>query len=71
MGAKYNGTRLNRLFSSSITIDDAVSTLAPIIKRYAKERNAGEGFGDFCDREILPSDATFHSVGTPKGSLAA
>lgn len=64
LGAKYNGTRLNRLFSPSITIDDAVSTLAPIIKRYAKERHDDEGFGDFCDREILPADATFHSVGT-------
>ncbi len=64
LGAKYNGTRLNRLFSPSITIDDAVTRLAPIIKRYAKERRDDEGFGDFCDREILPADATFHSVGT-------
>ena len=64
LGAKYNGTRLNRLFSPSITIDDAVTTLAPIIKRYAKERREGEGFGDFCDREILPEDATFHSIGS-------
>ena len=66
LGAKYNGTRLNRLFSPSITIDDAVTTLSPIIKRYAIERRNEEGFGDFCDREILPEDATFHSVGTPR-----
>jgi len=66
LGAKYNGTRLNRLFSPSITIDDAVTQLTPIIKRFAVERSEGEGFGDFCDREILPADATFHSVGTPK-----
>jgi len=64
LGAKYNGTRLNRLVSSSITIDDAVTLLTPIIKRYAVERHVGEGFGDFCDREIIPKDATFHSVGT-------
>ena len=64
LGAKYNGTRLNRLFSPSITIDDAVTRLTPIIKRFAKERVNGEGFGDFCDREILPADATFHSIGT-------
>jgi sulfite reductase (NADPH) hemoprotein beta-component len=38
--------------------------LRPIIKRYALERQSGEGFGDFCDRVILPADATFHSVGT-------
>jgi sulfite reductase (NADPH) hemoprotein beta-component len=64
LGAKYNGTRLNRLVSPSVTIDDAVTLLTPIIKRYAVERNEGEGFGDFCDREIIPKDATFHSVGT-------
>lgn len=66
LGAKYNGTRLNRLFSPSITIVDAVTLLTPIIKRFALERQEAEGFGDFCDRAILPEDATFHSVGTPR-----
>jgi sulfite reductase (NADPH) hemoprotein beta-component len=64
LGAKYNGTRLNRLVSPSISIDGAVALLTPIIKRYAVERETGEGFGDFCEREIIPKDATFHSVGT-------
>jgi sulfite reductase (NADPH) hemoprotein beta-component len=64
LGAKYNGTRLNRLVAPSITIDGAVTMLTPIIKRYALERQEGEGFGDFCDREIIPKDATFHSIGT-------
>lgn len=64
LGAKYNGERLNRLASPSVTLEDAVKMLAPIIKRYGAERNPGEGFGDFCDRSILPADATFHSVGT-------
>ena len=64
LGAKYNGTRLNRLFAPTVTIDEAVRMLTPVIKRYALERTAGEGFGDFCEREILPKDATFHSVGT-------
>jgi len=66
LGAKYNGTRLNRLVSPGITIDGAVTLLKPIIKRYAVERHDGEGFGDFCDRAVLPKDATFHSVGTPR-----
>jgi sulfite reductase (NADPH) hemoprotein beta-component len=69
LGARYNGTRLNRLVSPSITLDDGVALLAPIIKRYALERDEGEGFGDFCDRVILPEDATFHSVGTPRPVL--
>src|SRR4051812_46094008 len=64
LGAKYNGTRLNRLVSPSITVDAAVEYLTPIIKRYALEREDGEGFGDFCDRVILPADATLHSIGT-------
>jgi len=64
IGAKYNGTRLNRLFSPSVSIDGAVAMLTPVIKRYAVERKKDEGFGDFCDRAVLPKDATFHSVGT-------
>jgi len=64
LGARHNGTRLNRLASSSLTIDEAVNFLKPIIKRYALERGDDEGFGDFCDRVILPKNATFHSVGT-------
>lgn len=65
LGAKYNGTRLNRLVSPSITLDDGVAYLAPIIKRYAVERLPGEPFGDYCERAVLPADATLHSVGTP------
>lgn len=64
LGARYDGTRLNRLFSPSTTIDNAVEMLRPVIKRYALERNDGEGFGDFCDRAVLPADATFHSIGS-------
>ncbi|HUB66823.1 MAG TPA: NADPH-dependent assimilatory sulfite reductase hemoprotein subunit [Candidatus Methylacidiphilales bacterium] len=64
LGAKYNGTRLNRLFAATVTIDEAVELLKPVIQRYARERFDGEGFGDFCHRAILPKDATFHSVGT-------
>jgi sulfite reductase (NADPH) hemoprotein beta-component len=64
IGAKYNGTRLNRLMAPSVSIDGAVEMLAPVIHRYAAERQQGEGFGDFCQRVVLPADATFHSVGT-------
>lgn len=64
IGAKYNGSRLNRLVSPKCTIDEAVDMLRPVIKKYATERTAGEGFGDFCHRAVLPEDATFHSVGS-------
>lgn len=64
LGAGYTGMRLNRLFSPSTSIDNAVEMLRPIIKRYSLERQSGEGFGDFCNRAVLPQDASFHSVGT-------
>jgi sulfite reductase (NADPH) hemoprotein beta-component len=71
LGANYNGTRLNRLVTPSITFEDALVLLKPIIQRYAKERLPGEKFGDFCDREILPADATFHSAGAGIAGLKA
>ncbi|MEJ0000280.1 MAG: NADPH-dependent assimilatory sulfite reductase hemoprotein subunit [Verrucomicrobiota bacterium] len=71
LGAKYNGTRLNRLVAPSVSLDDGVKLVAPIIRRYAKERLQGEEFGDFCERAILPRDATFHSVGTPREAVTS
>jgi sulfite reductase (NADPH) hemoprotein beta-component len=65
LGAKYQGTRLNRLFAATVTMEQGIELLTPVIQRYAQERQPGEGFGDFCDRVVLPKDATFHSVGTP------
>lgn len=64
IGAKYNGTRLNRLVSPKCTVDEAIEILRPVVKKYATERQDGEEFGDYCDRAILPEDATFHSVGS-------
>lgn len=63
LGASYEGTRLNRLFAHSVTLTDALSLLGPLIRRYSKERREGERFGDWCNREVLPNEATFHSTG--------
>jgi sulfite reductase (NADPH) hemoprotein beta-component len=71
LGASYTGTRLNRLVSPSITIEDAAKLLEPVIKRYARERNNGESFGDYCERVILPADASTHRVGTPTELVTA
>lgn len=68
LGAKYNGTRLSRLVNPSITLEDAVQYLTPLIKRYAVERQPGEEFGDYCERTVLPKDATFHKVGAEPAS---
>jgi len=57
LGAKYNGTRLNKLYRQSVTVDESLALLGPIIKRYAKERSVGEEFGDFCTRTVLAEEA--------------
>jgi sulfite reductase (NADPH) hemoprotein beta-component len=62
LGAGYAGTRLNRLFAESLTLDQIILTLAPILHRYALERDEGERFGDFCQRTVL--------VAGEKGSLS-
>ncbi len=50
LGAGFDGARLNRLYKASVKSEDIAGELAPIINRYAKERESGERFGDFCMR---------------------
>ncbi len=64
LGASYNGTRMNRLAAPSVTVEAAVEMLRPMFQRFARSASEDEGFGDFCDRAILPADATLHSVGS-------
>ena len=50
LGAAFDGSRLNKLYKPSVKSEDIVNELAPIIRRYAKERQEGERFGDFTIR---------------------
>lgn len=50
LGAAFNGSRLNKLYKESLTHQQIVDELKPILERYARERNSGERFGDFCIR---------------------
>ena len=51
LGAGFDGERLNKLYRNSITNEQIVDELRPIIHKYAKERKEGERFGDFTIRE--------------------
>lgn len=57
LGAKLDGTRLNKLYRQSVTVDETIALLGPILKRYALERQPGEQFGDFCLRTVLVEEA--------------
>ena len=53
LGGNASGTRLNTLFKDVLKEPDVEVELRPILARYAKERNTGERFGDWCDRVLL------------------
>ena len=50
LGAAFDGSRLSKMYAQDVGHDKILSLLAPIISRYAKERNEGERFGDFTIR---------------------
>jgi sulfite reductase (NADPH) hemoprotein beta-component len=47
LGADHRGQRLNRLHGENIDEAAILAALDPLFARYAGERGAGEGFGDF------------------------
>ena len=65
LGAAFDGSRLNKLYRQDIGHDEIVAALTPLIERYARERAAGERFGDFVIRtgHIAPtaSGRDFHA----------
>ena len=50
LGAAADGTRLNKLYRRDLDHDGIVAALAPLLRQYAREREAGERFGDFVIR---------------------
>ncbi|MHB8495905.1 MAG: NADPH-dependent assimilatory sulfite reductase hemoprotein subunit [Casimicrobiaceae bacterium] len=51
LGAAFNGTRLNALYRRDVGHDEILESLAPLILRYARERETDEHFGDFVVRK--------------------
>jgi len=51
LGGNFNGTRLNTLFKETITENEILTELEPILANYAQTRMDGEKFGDFVIRK--------------------
>ena len=51
LGGNFNGTRLNTLYKETLSEDEILAELNPIIADFAENRNVGEGFGDFVIRK--------------------
>ncbi|KAF2103278.1 thiamine diphosphate-binding protein [Rhizodiscina lignyota] len=58
LGGGYHGQRMNKLYRASIKEDEILDLMKPMIKRYAKERDDGEKFGDWCIRSGLIVETT-------------
>jgi sulfite reductase (NADPH) hemoprotein beta-component len=50
LGAAFDGSRLSKLYAQDVGKDRIVALLEPIFIKFAKERKAGEHFGDFVIR---------------------
>ena len=57
LGGNAAGTRLNRVFKEVIKEAELEAELRPLLTRWKAERTAGERFGDFADRVLLPEAA--------------
>jgi sulfite reductase (NADPH) hemoprotein beta-component len=51
LGGNFNGTRLNSLYKETLTEDEILAELSPIVANYATNRSSGEKFGDFVIRK--------------------
>jgi sulfite reductase (NADPH) hemoprotein beta-component len=52
LGGDVSGTRLNRIWKDMVKDPEIENELRPLLARFAKERNSGERFGDWCDRTL-------------------
>jgi sulfite reductase (NADPH) hemoprotein beta-component len=52
LGGNESSTRLNKLFKENVQNAAIVDELRPVLTRYAKERQDGERFGDWCERVL-------------------
>ncbi|MEI6892351.1 MAG: assimilatory sulfite reductase (NADPH) hemoprotein subunit [Pontiella sp.] len=56
LGGDGKGTRLVKQYKENIGEDEILQTLDPLLEKYSKDRNKGEGFGDYLVRtEVVPA----------------
>ncbi|GAA5843525.1 hypothetical protein JCM5353_005444 [Sporobolomyces roseus] len=58
LGGGYWGQRLNKIYRESVSEQEILDILKPMIKSFALERNDGEHFGDFVIRKGIIAPTT-------------
>ncbi len=59
LGGNAEGTRLAFLYKDMVPLEEIGSTLAPVFAFFKSDRQNGESFGDFCNRQGLEALTTF------------
>jgi sulfite reductase (NADPH) hemoprotein beta-component len=54
LGGNASSTRLNRLYRDSVKDPEIVGEIRSVLQRFAREKEAGERFGDWCARVLWP-----------------
>lgn len=62
LGAAPNQTRLAKVYLEKMSVETLEETLEPVFVLFKKERQAGESFGNFCDRVGLDAIQQFAST---------
>jgi sulfite reductase (ferredoxin) len=62
LGAAPNQTRLAKVYLEKMPIDTLEETFEPVFVLFKKERQAGESFGDFCNRIGMEAIQQFAST---------
>jgi sulfite reductase (NADPH) hemoprotein beta-component len=62
LGGNVSGTRLNRVWKETVKDPEIENELRPVLARFAKERNPGERFGDWCDRVLWKEEPALVAV---------
>jgi sulfite reductase (NADPH) hemoprotein beta-component len=65
LGGGFSGERLNTLVRENVDEETILATLEPLLARYARQRMAGERFGDFLHRSGSLADAGDAAQGLP------
>ena len=52
VGGRLAGDRMADLYAADVKIESIIETLMPLLKKFAAERQPGEGLGDFYQRVL-------------------
>ncbi len=69
VGGRLEGDRMADLYAADMKVEDTISTLEPLLKKYAADRTDGEGLGDFYQRLLGRSERRLRVTGKEEATF--